>query len=116
MTSMPASRSARAMTLAPRSCPSRPGLAMTMRMRSATSGAYIPASRRDLSALRHRIARRSADNFGERGELGLVGRRDAPAPVRHRRLLRDLGAGLGVVQRQPRPPLDVADERGAELR
>ena len=29
MTSMPASRSARAMTLAPRSCPSSPGLAMT---------------------------------------------------------------------------------------
>ena len=29
MTSMPASRSARAITLAPRSCPSSPGLAMT---------------------------------------------------------------------------------------
>src|SRR5262249_21243137 len=28
---MPASRSARAMTLAPRSCPSRPGLAITTR-------------------------------------------------------------------------------------
>src|SRR5262245_59204017 len=32
MTSIPASRSARAMTLAPRSCPSRPGLAMTTRI------------------------------------------------------------------------------------
>src|SRR5207253_3940500 len=32
MTSMPASRSARAITLAPRSCPSRPGLAMTTRI------------------------------------------------------------------------------------
>src|SRR5688572_7111057 len=32
MTSMPASRSARAMTLAPRSWPSRPGLAMTTRI------------------------------------------------------------------------------------
>src|SRR6266568_7448859 len=32
MTSMPASRSARATTLAPRSWPSRPGLAMTTRM------------------------------------------------------------------------------------
>src|SRR6266576_3631539 len=32
MTSMPASRSARAMTLAPRSCPSRPGLATSTRI------------------------------------------------------------------------------------
>src|SRR3954451_20908667 len=32
MTSMPASRSARAMILAPRSCPSRPGLATTTRI------------------------------------------------------------------------------------
>src|SRR6266542_869134 len=32
MTSMPASRSARAMTFAPRSCPSRPGLAMRTRI------------------------------------------------------------------------------------
>src|SRR5881296_1684592 len=32
MTSMPASRSARAMTLAPRSCPSRPGLAINTRI------------------------------------------------------------------------------------
>ena len=32
MTSMPASRSARAMIFAPRSCPSRPGLATTTRI------------------------------------------------------------------------------------
>src|SRR6202521_3365546 len=32
MTSMPASRSARAITLAPRSCPSRPGLATSTRI------------------------------------------------------------------------------------
>src|SRR5919205_427048 len=32
MTSMPASRSARAMILAPRSCPSRPGFATTTRI------------------------------------------------------------------------------------
>src|SRR3954454_19407453 len=37
---MPASRRARAMILAPRSCPSRPGLATTMRMSSLTCGAY----------------------------------------------------------------------------
>src|SRR5207248_908276 len=35
MTSKPASRRARAMTLAPRSCPSRPGLATTTRYRRA---------------------------------------------------------------------------------
>src|SRR5581483_870096 len=37
MTSMPASRSARATTLAPRSWPSRPGLAMRTRARGITS-------------------------------------------------------------------------------
>src|SRR5437764_7213343 len=36
MTSKPASRRARAMTLAPRSCPSRPGLATTTRYRRST--------------------------------------------------------------------------------
>src|ERR1700757_663168 len=38
MTSNPASRRARAMTLAPRSCPSRPGLATTTRYRRSTGG------------------------------------------------------------------------------
>src|SRR5437764_5045492 len=37
MTSKPASRRALAMTLAPRSCPSRPGLATTTRYRRSTS-------------------------------------------------------------------------------
>src|SRR5205807_9095464 len=37
MTSKPASRRARAMTLAPRSCPSRPGLATTTRYRRSTA-------------------------------------------------------------------------------
>ena len=41
MTSMPASRSARATTLAPRSCPSSPGLATTTRMRPC---ATVPAA------------------------------------------------------------------------
>src|SRR2546421_10164920 len=36
MTSKPASRRARAITLAPRSCPSRPGLATTTRYRRST--------------------------------------------------------------------------------
>src|ERR687897_3594966 len=37
MTSMPASRRARAMIFAPRSCPSRPGLAITTRILLATA-------------------------------------------------------------------------------
>src|SRR3954447_26135960 len=41
MTSMPASRSARAMILAPRSWPSRPGLATTTRMFWVARGAGI---------------------------------------------------------------------------
>src|ERR1041385_239706 len=40
MTSMPASRSARAMIFAPRSCPSRPGLAITTLIFRATVGQY----------------------------------------------------------------------------
>src|SRR4029078_198706 len=43
MTSMPASRSARAMIFAPRSCPSRPGFAITTRiLGGATIGQYMP--------------------------------------------------------------------------
>src|SRR6185436_15484625 len=45
MTSIPASRSARATTLAPRSWPSRPGFAMTTRMgRSAMTASLSPAT------------------------------------------------------------------------
>src|ERR1700753_2406826 len=38
MTSMPASRNARAITLAPRSCPSRPGLATSTRIGARSEG------------------------------------------------------------------------------
>ena len=41
MTSMPASRSARAITFAPRSCPSRPGFAITTRIFFAIRGQYM---------------------------------------------------------------------------
>src|SRR6185295_15028853 len=41
MTSMPASRSARAMIFAPRSCPSSPALAITTRILPATDGQYM---------------------------------------------------------------------------
>src|SRR2546421_5408538 len=40
MTSIPASRSALAMIFAPRSCPSRPGFAITTRIFLATVGQY----------------------------------------------------------------------------
>src|SRR5581483_9970684 len=42
MTSMPASRSARAMIFAPRSCPSRPGFATTTRIFPATARSLAP--------------------------------------------------------------------------
>src|SRR6266508_6935662 len=41
MTSIPASRSARAMILAPRSCPSSPGFAITTLIFFATMGQYM---------------------------------------------------------------------------
>src|SRR5215210_5079427 len=44
MTSIPASRSARAMILAPRSWPSRPGLATTTRILRAAAGSFTPGS------------------------------------------------------------------------
>src|SRR4051812_30548111 len=47
MTSIPASRSARAMIFAPRSCPSRPGLATTTRIFWLVLGADIGRGRRD---------------------------------------------------------------------
>src|SRR5919109_992029 len=69
MTSMPASRSARAMIFAPRSCPSSPGLATTTRiLRSAMSR----DSRALLDPQRHR-------------HVGLVDRAHDPvrAPAAH---------------------------------
>src|SRR2546428_5920700 len=76
MTSMPASRSARAITLAPRSCPSRPGLATNTRIglfiksdcaRFLIGAEHIPQSGTDLAQrrvgadgvqdVRHRILR-----------------------------------------------------------
>src|ERR671939_1262481 len=54
MTSIPASRSARAMILAPRSCPSRPGLATTTRIFWLVLGADIGRGRGILCAERRR--------------------------------------------------------------
>src|SRR5712671_1586796 len=64
MTSMPASRSARAMIFAPRSCPSRPGLATTTRI--------FPATARSLRLLGVELlgaVRRKRPELG--GEIGM---------------------------------------------
>src|SRR3954453_16525070 len=94
MTSIPASRSALAMIFAPRSCPSRPGLAITTRIlpviRAAVYGG-APHDRRLLSGLAQ----------SGRGQLGLSrGGRGAPAgglrdgrPVQAPRAPRWLAAG-----------------------
>src|SRR3954469_3741743 len=54
MTSIPASRSARAMILAPRSCPSRPGLATTTRIFCVVLGADMGRAGRILCRTRRR--------------------------------------------------------------
>src|SRR5688572_30178748 len=51
MTSMPASRSARAMIFAPRSCPSRPGLATTTRILRVLGLAAMAAQSRSADDL-----------------------------------------------------------------
>src|SRR5215203_6572462 len=61
MTSIPASRSARAITLAPRSWPSRPGLAMTTRiLRIEVFSAPAPLHQGDLFILAPDVAQRVA--------------------------------------------------------
>src|SRR5947207_15644426 len=57
MTSIPESRRARAMTLAPRSCPSSPGLAMSTRIgRSMVGGECTRSERLGPGALTHDAA------------------------------------------------------------
>src|ERR1700735_4768444 len=48
MTSIPASRSARAITFAPRSCPSRPGLATSTRIFTSAIDHYLTTEPRKL--------------------------------------------------------------------
>src|SRR3954469_17366417 len=70
MTSMPASRSARAMIFAPRSCPSSPGLATTTRilrvevaasMEASSLGRRAPGSGDLLHDQLHRLVGRAVD-------------------------------------------------------
>src|SRR6266536_3078249 len=107
MTSMPASRRARATTLAPRSCPSRPGLAITTRIRpcaTATSALSRPAVGACRPGTRARPDPRTA-----RSHLGRYYRAGAAAP----------GERPNPVPRakeQPRPvPKDRSQERIAYL-
>src|SRR4051794_28776570 len=100
---MPASRRARAMIFAPRSCPSRPGLATTTRiLRLLTGGRLARAGRSPTDAPRgaSRLQRRAAAQVGakrecheaEEGDAADVeaGRREAGAVAGGRR------AGAGV--------------------
>src|SRR5690349_11815980 len=70
MTSMPASRSARAMILAPRSCPSRPGFATTTRIFPAIAPEPTSEDRRFAPRapdLAQRVAHLSHRHVGARG-------------------------------------------------
>jgi hypothetical protein len=49
-------------------------------------------------------------------QLRFERRRLAPTPARDRCVLDDLGAGLRVVLREPRSPLNVGNERRTKLR
>src|SRR5215831_6133740 len=76
MTSMPASRNARAMIFAPRSCPSRPGFAMTTLIFRATTAEFSLGSTEPKGVvwLGTRRARFEMVAFTEK-ELGLERRR-----------------------------------------
>src|SRR5687767_8390719 len=112
MTSMPASRRARAMILAPRSCPSRPGLATTTRilravglgvaMRAGAEYAIAPALRgllRSADAHRHIHARVDGAIQPVRAAAGepLAHRAVLPRPDRDARRAARAAAGQDVV-------------------
>src|ERR1044072_9333586 len=102
MTSMPASRSARAMIFAPRSCPSRPGLAITTRIFRATGRQYMAKNLNEIGARlakpEHPLPPRALGRpravglgehvsepgkaCGEAGALGLRGRPQLPREPR----------------------------------
>src|ERR1700710_2771169 len=99
MTSMPASRRARAMILAPRSCPSRPGLATTTRIFLVLVPASIgPASLLLDSDIHGHLVVDGADDRELAGLLELV---LVSAAVRLRRgeVALAVGDGVGVVGR-----------------
>src|SRR3954468_9880681 len=103
MTSMPASRSARAMIFAPRSCPSRPGLATTTRIlrfdtrRSLDDHRVAGEAVLDgdaLEDLAHRLDARGAVAGGVRGD------RDGPRRAVGQRAQHDVVAHPGEADRR----------------
>src|SRR5262245_18414786 len=98
MTSMPASLSALATTLAPRSCPSRPGLATRTRIRSCVGGVKS-FSRAELEQRRFAIG---AEHVLQRRHL-LSDRRVGARAFQHR-LLQVAGAACGIAQLRERAP------------
>src|ERR1700730_2026913 len=93
MTSIPASRSARAITLAPRSCPSSPGLATNTRI-----GLFIQSDRARFPIGAEHIPQ-SVTDFTERRVSA-----DSVQNVRHR-VLRTLGRAPQGIERSGYSPL-----------
>src|SRR5205085_4027710 len=89
MTSMPASRSARAMIFAPRSCPSRPGLATTTRIFlwvAASMRAAHPIDRRAIPRRRCSLATVVGGGLGRMllaCSLAVLALSGSPASGRH---------------------------------
>src|SRR3954470_3947147 len=110
MTSMPASRSARAMIFAPRSCPSRPGLATTTRILravAALTGGADPPSRRPPRA----------SPWPVRAALGAPGGARSGDPDLHRHARVDLAQQrVGAPAREPLRERALLLQLGAELR
>src|SRR3954470_2920352 len=88
MTSMPASRSERAITLAPRSWPSRPALAMTTRMGRSIRGSVSTSDLRDVAVLEVAPAERTQAGVTLRARGRMQG--SVPAVGRQARAQRDL--------------------------
>src|SRR3954463_14377430 len=109
MTSMPASRSARAMTLAPRSWPSRPGFAMTTLI-FCMSDLVPPSDQGNFLVLAPHLAQRVAHLADRRVSADAVHQRIHGVPAAARRLAaprrRSLHALFGACRArrvEPRP-------------
>src|SRR5688500_2620496 len=120
MTSIPASRSARAMIFAPRSCPSRPGLATTTRiffvLEGAAMGGWAPILWLAPNAELHRHVRLvdgADDGVGAGRAHGLrVGARALVGGAELHRALRDGDVVHVPAGPAPRHPGALRDRRG----
>src|SRR5262249_10337127 len=98
MTSMPASRSARAMTFPPRSCPSRPGLAIRTRIGLSLIGSWSEVYQRPPSGRRLRQAQDAVVPLSHGAAAVAVARREVDRAV-------------GAVDDLPQPPVLPQEER-----